>query len=109
VGGKVRELRVFAHPQIFGLYREAMLRTIALETYLGRRAARAERRAPQDTPVSAQALIELVKTAEHQQREEVKTKAGNKNVYRKGDHVESADCFAPGKAQAPITRQYNFY
>jgi hypothetical protein len=110
VDGKMREIRSFAHPKVFGLYTETLVNTVVLEGDLSQREALAKKQEIYTKAADVNLARELVKAAESVKEEQVQTKAGNDNGYRKDDKVWNSNVYLKNsenrKAAAPVSQSW---
>ncbi len=106
VDGRVREVRYFTHPRIFERFRTTLIRTMAIETDLAQRQAKADKRPIASGPADATQVIMLVKGATQIKAQKTKTKAGNINQLRRGKKIYNSDCYADESAKQPVTSSF---
>jgi len=100
VGRKVREVRIFDDPQLFGLYLDALVNTLGVEADLAKRGKQKTRR-----KASAADVAELVRRARALEEGSVLEKAGNRIVTAQNNKVATSATFLKG-ADNPIVIQY---
>jgi hypothetical protein len=106
VDGQVRNVRTFAHPQLFARQEEAFVRTMSTEAFLAEH-AREEGAAPPPT-VEAADVLALIREIEKAGEKLTETAGQNDNGYRVSDQGYNANCYLPlpnGKRVA-LTRDW---
>ena len=110
VDGKLREIRSFAHPKIFGLYTETLFNTVVLEGDLSQREALAKKQEIYTKPADAAQAKDLVQAAESVKEDQVETQGDNRNGYRKDGNVWNGNVYLKNadkdKPAAPISQSW---
>lgn len=113
IDGKVREMRVFAHPDLFRTYAHQIISTIAIEADLARQEALKQNKTLAQEAMDARVMQARMKEMQKAKEEEVKTAAQNTNYYRKSEKAASAraedNLINEKDGDKTVTEVYSFY
>lgn len=105
VDGRVREMRLFASPRLFGLFVETLAGTLAIEADLAQRAALAGGNEVWEGEAPAAGLEALVREAGSLRTHPVIERPGTRVLTGRNRRVATSVCYGPESSAEPVTRQ----